>query len=131
MPILIYGHSDDCIELEGDFRDEFSAYDCWRYLHFADGTVVKCGYGLIEDKGWHFRVVHNGHRLEGYRLIADGEDENDRLELTGGDLTPVVLWSSADGPTADDMEEFWDGFETRDHDNEKLVKAFRVLKGME
>lgn len=46
MRVEVTGASDDLIELSGDIRDEFGAYDSdGDYLAFSDGTVLRIVYG--------------------------------------------------------------------------------------
>jgi hypothetical protein len=53
--VVVYGASDDLIELEGDFYEEFSpGFDEAKegvYLAFSDGTVLKVHY----DGQWTFK----------------------------------------------------------------------------
>jgi len=60
--IKVYGHSDDCIEIEDDdgkLREEFEAYDedDGNYLAFADGTVLHIVYNKDND------IVNNCHNI--------------------------------------------------------------------
>lgn len=130
MKVLIYGYSDDLIEVEGDFGDEFPAYNCWKYLHFNDGTIVKVGYAMEPGKGWHIEIEKMGTSATPKFLIPkmDGDEHySDHLELEGDDLTSVECWGSFDGPTADDMLTFWEDFDSRDYKTAVLIKAYRVL----
>ncbi len=127
--VEIYGHSDDCIELEGTIADEFSAWNKWQYLHFADGTIVKVGYDKVPDKGWHIEVVREHAKVTvGKPTHQDGEHYTDRLSLDGEGLAPVECWSSEDGPTDSDMEIFWDNFDQNAYSLSQLTAAHRALK---
>jgi hypothetical protein len=105
--VLIYGASDDLIEVEGDITDEFGAYDKWKYVHFDDGTVVKAGYALVPDKGWSIEVVKLGDGAATEVLeptMDDGQHYTDRLSLTGN-FTSCQCYSSPEGPTREEMIE--------------------------
>ncbi len=58
--IKVYGHSDDCIEVEGDIEDEFN-YNyseddpTAKFLSFSDGTVIKVTYGL-DGADWQLSI---------------------------------------------------------------------------
>jgi len=129
--VTITGHSDDCIEVEGAIREEFYALDEWAYLHFNGGTIVKVGYALVPEKGWHVEVVRLGGGVTAKQLepiLEDGDHYRDRLKLTGGGLCSVKCWGSEDGPTGGDMEAFWDGFDQRDYSDKQLVAAYHALQ---
>lgn len=134
MSVIVYGASDDLIELEGDICDEFSAFDCWRYLHFGEGTIVKAGYGQVPDKGWHVEVVREGTASATVLVpkFDDGCHYTDRLELNFDNADDsevrVECWATMEGPDDGDMETFWENFETRDFPLDKLVAAYRALK---
>lgn len=86
--ITIYGASDDLIEIEGDWNEEFSLYidgnDDDHFLACSDGTMIKITY---EDGGkWRFQCLNKGSafkeifncqlgELEGYsdKVIFDGK----------------------------------------------------------
>jgi hypothetical protein len=55
MAIRIYGHSDDCIEIEGDVDDELGAYDRERCITVGgegEGIEVRVSY----HGTWRFAV---------------------------------------------------------------------------
>ena len=79
--IKIYGASDDLIEVEGDFREEFYYYED-SLIIVSDGTVVSVVYG---DKGiWRLNVISKGACVF---QKHEGEDEDsdysDIITLTG------------------------------------------------
>lgn len=85
MQIEIYGSSDDLIEIEGDFTEEFYSYDKGNYLIFSDGTVLEIEYTVAG----HWRI--NLHTLGEYLSVVtktlpvkDGpNDYSDVAYLTG------------------------------------------------
>ena len=125
--ILIRGHSDDVIVIEGDLSDELDPRYCaWGYLHFDDGTVIKAGCDVEPGKGWCIDVVRLGDGALAQHLTPILEDEEhytDRLQLTG-DFKSVRCWSSPDGPSDSDVDEFWDDFRAGDWPGDSLRKAF-------
>jgi len=131
--VKIYGRSDDLIEVDGSFSDEFNAsYGDWAYLHFDEGTVLKIGYDLVDGKGWHIEVVKAGlarstsHDPE----MDDGEHYTDVLELSSASgLKSAKLWSALDGPSDGDVEEFFERFDVDDYNIAALREAMRILDG--
>lgn len=70
MSVIVYGASDDLIELEGEIREEFSAYNGGR-LAFSNGVLLDLEY----DRNGTWRIT----ALAGRELVAHfparGEDE--------------------------------------------------------
>lgn len=82
--IVVYGASDDLIEIEGAIHDEFSPSDDGpTKLAFSDGTVLSVVYD--DDGCWRVnRVAEGSAKME--KVDAEGSDtENysDRVTLTG------------------------------------------------
>lgn len=81
--VTIYGASDDLVEVEGDVREEFSAYeDGYRFLAFGDGSLVRLNY---TDEGcWEVRVEVLGAGTAQSLDTHDGDTTTytDRLTLT-------------------------------------------------
>lgn len=130
MPtVLVHGQSDDLIEVEGDLREEFSAYDISKYLHFDNGTILKIGHDVVKDKGWHIEVVKLGDvELKYLDPIMHGDDHySDQLKLIG-DITRVECWALEDGPDRKDMDKFFEHFDPRDYKLDKLVAVYRELR---
>lgn len=127
--VTIYGASDDLIEVDGAIREEFSAYGEWRYLHFDDGTVIRGGYGLVPNRGWHFEVVRRGTAaIEVLEPICDnGGHYTDQMRLTG--VASVECWSGPDGPTRADLVAFFENLDARDYTDAALLAAYRALGG--
>jgi len=126
--VLVYGRSDDLCEVDGDIRDEFGAWGHWAYLHFSEGTVVKMGYDLVDDKGWHIEIVKPGTAkaevLE--PEIDDYYHYTDRLRLTG-DITSVKCWATEDGPDAEDVAKWLENVEVDSHPIEKWREVMAML----
>ena len=96
MSTLVYGASDDLIELEGDLSEEFSAYDFNGHLALSNGVLLSVRYS---DGGYWRIAVVRGH--EWVTIIPasaqDGRDEegypaySDRAVVEGPTLTWAVL----------------------------------------
>ena len=90
--IRVYGHSDDCIEVEGDIRDEFS-YNysedepTAKFLAFSDGTALKITYGL-DDACWRIGVYATGSAVK--HTPATGGNYTDVVEIAA-DIKWVVV----------------------------------------
>lgn len=53
MRVIIYGASDDLLELEGDLREEFNIYDASTSVALSCGTLLRVHY----DGKWSIRVT--------------------------------------------------------------------------
>ena len=88
--VIVYGASDDLIEIEGDISEEISPNDeSPAKLAFSDGTVLSVVYDA--DGCWRVtRVVAGTATME--KVEAEGPDSknySDRVTLTG-DIKWVV-----------------------------------------
>lgn len=84
--IKIYGHSDDCIEIDGDIEEEFTYYDDEpHYLGFSDGTVLKIFYD--ETGLWKIVQINKGE--------ADFEFEFVATDAESDDYSDIVILKSA------------------------------------
>lgn len=136
MRIIIYGASDDLIEIGGDAREEFGAFgDEWRYLHFNDGTIVRCAYCIDKYPGWKVEKVSGPATATTLALAEDAQKEYERddgspsysdcIELVG-DFATVFKCDSADGPDRDEMLEDLENIDMRDLDTETLRWIFKT-----
>lgn len=134
MRVTIKGHSDDCIEIEGDLCEEFDHYSGWAYLHFSDGTVVKIGYCMDEhpEKGWHIEVVRLGDgavATSDFAIYDDEDHYTDVLNLVFPGNVWADCWEYEDGPDADDLaEEIQDLLDEGGNSYEALKEAYTILK---
>lgn len=82
MKLIISGHSDDIVSIEGDFSDEFSV-DCDQpfFVAVSDGTLLRITY----DGMWNIRVMVTGMDTKVEHQAATDEDTNysDIVTLTG------------------------------------------------
>jgi hypothetical protein len=93
--LIIYGASDDLIEIEGYIREEFNAYlneeSEGLILAVSDGTLLRVRYD--EDGIWRFTPVVVGSSSVDIKHGQDDRAHTDRVTLTGDDLSWVVLGS--------------------------------------
>ena len=67
---VVYGASDDLIEIEGHLAEEFAGGDEPQYVAFANGVVLKVTY---DDEGiWRVVPRAGSHRVE--IVFARGEE---------------------------------------------------------
>ena len=128
--VEIRGYSDDTILVNGVIDDEFWAgWENFRYLHFADGTVVTVGFGVAPFKGWSINVVVRGGSVSEILdpVTDDGVHFSDRLRLNGPGLTPVRCWNALSGPSYDEMVDFWGNFIPWRHTKAQLHAALLAL----
>jgi hypothetical protein len=93
--VIIYGSSDDLIEVDGDKREEFYALgDENNFVCCSDGTVLQLVY---DDEGmWRITIIHSGSAEIEVTLATDIDDDySDRAVLTG-DISWVVYENELD-----------------------------------
>jgi len=94
--IVVYGASDDCIEIDGDVREEFV---CPRdadgndtaLLAFSDGTVLRITYTLTGV--WRIVPVQHGGAFMVVEQAPENCDDNysDRVTLDTG-IGSRIVW---------------------------------------
>lgn len=92
--VKVYGASDDLIEVEGDIREEFSAYlddNESKVLAFSDGTLLRMVYD--HDGIWRVTTVELGASPISHTHGSVKDDTNDVVTING-DIQWVVC---ADG----------------------------------
>jgi hypothetical protein len=79
--LVIYGSSDDLVEVEGDIIEEFSHYsEEPAYLGVSDGTMLQVTYG--QDGTWTIKPYATGEGTTVEIQTANGEDNySDRVTL--------------------------------------------------
>lgn len=86
MSVLIYGASDDLIEVEGDVMTEFNVDDGVTYLAFSDGTVLAVSYQ--DDGTWLIsRKAVGSASYTRMEAIDDDKNYSDQVTLDG-----VIHW---------------------------------------
>jgi hypothetical protein len=81
--VILSGHSDDLVELDGDIREEWTSYGEQAVVVFSDGTVLE-----IEFKNpgvWRITTLASGGAdLAIEQAPADDEDNySDKATLSG------------------------------------------------
>lgn len=79
----VTGASDDLIEIDGEIREEFNAYDCSNgRIAFSDGTLMSVNY----DNGgiWRFNLLFKGSLYLGKEDGSVEEDTNDVIYFKEG-----------------------------------------------
>ena len=90
MSAIVYGASDDLIEVEGDISEEFYPDSEARYLAFSTGALLRIKY----DGTWNIRVLAGDvavDRAEG----MDAANYSDRATVNG-DVRWVVCGQHAE-----------------------------------
>ncbi len=81
--LKIFGHSDDCIEIEGDIREEWGAYDSGNcFIPVSDGTMLSIRF---DDEGiWRIvpSIIGEGTKYENKQAVAADYDNSDIVTLT-------------------------------------------------
>lgn len=127
----VYGHSDDCIEVDTGNRrgDEFSAYNEPKFLHFADGTVLRVEYG----DGGQWKIVRTKEGTAKFKLTEchpDDEDNYTDKAVLIGNVLPVECWSTEAGPTNEDLDDwFGSNFDADLLKLETKLAIYRLVKG--
>ena len=79
--LMIYGASDDLIEVEGDISEEFNHYDDGpAYVAISDGTVLQVIYG---GGLWTIKPIQTGEgtTVEIHTATDEDKDYSDRVSL--------------------------------------------------
>lgn len=78
--VIVYGASDDLIEIEGSIREEFNRGRA--YLGFSDGSVLFIEYGRLGE--WAIRVVAQGSaQIDIEPASAENDTYSDKATLIG------------------------------------------------
>jgi hypothetical protein len=68
--LVIYGASDDLVEVEGDVREEFNPGDGPSYLAVSDGTVLRIAY----DGRWRIDRIAEGGAAVYEHILAEADE---------------------------------------------------------
>ncbi len=83
--IKIYGASDDLLEIEGDFSNEFDVEPlATTFVGISDGTLLRVSY----DGMWHINVARKsaGTSINMHRATNEDDDYSDiaEIDIDGG-----------------------------------------------
>ena len=83
--VTVFGWSDDCIELEGDIRDEVSAYNVTAEIWVDDLFVATIGYDVDRDGQWRIQLTDAADAREDadYTLLVDPAVSDDGYRAGG------------------------------------------------
>lgn len=89
--VVVYGMSDDLIEIDGAIGGEYPAPDdAMTYLAFSDGTVLSIIYTL--EGLWRVnRLISGSAAYTKTEATEPEEDYSDKVTLTGNDLWWFVV----------------------------------------
>jgi hypothetical protein len=96
VSLIVYGASDDLVEVDGDVREEFNPGDGPSYIAVSDGTVLRITY----DGQWHVtRLVAGSTTYQHDAATAEDGDPredgspcySDRVILSGVPVSWVVF----------------------------------------
>jgi len=100
--VLIYGASDDLIELDGAVCEEFP-YEGNRHDHdttigdliaFSDGTVIRIAFDGDNRGNWRITPIHRGTATLTVTQVADNDEgSTDRAVLDPGPDGPPIRWA--------------------------------------
>jgi hypothetical protein len=80
---MVTGASDDLIEICGDIREEFNAYDCSDgTMAFSDGTLLGVEYD--KDGIWRFKVICKVSLYDKKVEGSNTDDTNDEVYFHHG-----------------------------------------------
>ena len=83
MSVVIYGASDDLIEIDGDIREEFDIDRGGPLLAFSDGTVVRIEWTRVGIWRIQPMVFGAGELTIVPAPVDDDENRTDRASLSG------------------------------------------------
>ena len=126
--VTIYGHSDDLIEIEGDFGVEFNAYDTEDIL-LSNGCKVRVTYDENGDGCWRTNLLTPQLCTVVEHTLATDEtdDYTDRLTISG-DFEWVEHWP-ASGIARDEIVCRLRETDCDDVEIDTLLTALRLLQG--
>lgn len=74
MGLVIYGSSDDRVEVEGDVTEEFNCYNLDGYIAVSNGVLLSARYS--NEGYWRFAVVKGHGRVSVTQASGlDGQDD--------------------------------------------------------
>lgn len=129
---VMSGYSDDNASIDGDERDEFGCYDEPGYFHFSDGTVVSIQYCPGDWKGWKVEAAKTGNKATVERVPLDNSQDDpdpytDKVTVRG-EVDFIGFFRGPDGPTDEEIEDFFADFNPRGCDADALRAAYMILR---
>lgn len=88
--MILYGASDDLIEIDGDWREEISASGDPGMISTSTGALIEVEYA--DDGNWKFRCSHTGNNTVEHHPAGSARAK----ELTGRDYSDAIILTSND-----------------------------------
>lgn len=86
--IKVSGHSDDIIEIEGDYSDEIGSFRLDTKIIFDDGTELLMHYD--ENGTWKAKVLRAGSGTHSItRLVNNGDYYSDLFEIAAEKIVEI------------------------------------------
>ncbi len=125
----IYGHSDDCIEVEGThICEEFYIHKGGSYLRFDNDLVVRCTFNEQKDVGWRFSVI-NLPATNTVEEIGPDEDGDYSLIIYGKEPEAVVCDDTPSGPSSGMARDLLEDFDRwRNLTDEQVIRVVLFLR---
>jgi hypothetical protein len=80
---VITASGDDLIEISGELKEEFNAYECINgTMALSDGTLLRVTYD--EDGIWRFKPIYKGDLFENIIVGSINKDTNDEIYFKNG-----------------------------------------------
>ena len=122
MTVRVYGASDDFIEVEGDLREEFGAFDTAKVLTFSDGTQLRVEYSPEGYEG-RWQIVAK------FTPAADDEDNYSDVVEFETTATWVECWDEG-GPSSEELaNELNDWDDWHSLGPKTLLQVYRLVTG--
>lgn len=86
MKTILYGASDDLIEIDGAIEGEFDAHNKDKF-EASDGTVGTIEYAPGHDAVWHIEIKKEGSLFN--RVVRGNDDDDDTIRHGDPDIESV------------------------------------------
>lgn len=85
--ILVYGSSDDLIEIDGDWQEEFNVYEFPVFLALSDGTLLRVDF----DGEWDIWIKRgDGHVTKAYDHNFEQAPDYSDVFYSDAEITHVL-----------------------------------------
>lgn len=90
--IIISGASDDLIEIDGDFKEEYYYNENGNYLIFSDGSVIEVNY--TNGGIWRLeRIIEGSAEFKRKKAVSADSDEYSDIVTLIGQISWVIKGS--------------------------------------
>jgi hypothetical protein len=77
MDTIVYGASDDLVEIDGEINDETDSYNSKSKITGSDGTIAWIEY----EDGWRINVEKEGHLFDRVQCGLGGDAEGHHADV--------------------------------------------------